>query len=230
MPAHLHKLQSKKSKPNLKVNLIRKYFLEGRKPTAISKYLNISKSTVYRIISQLKIQKRINKQEKRGRPKKLQKKHKKFLRNLISSDDTLSLQKLQNRLKEHYDLQVSKKSLSKSLKNMGFSYIKNKKAYLTADQKIRRVQWAMEHLHMMTGLELYSAMKLVFNLCQIDWLDGERKASQSKLEDIEKERRFMSGQQYLSTQNQNLSSSNKISQLNSICENLILKSCQNGKC
>jgi transposase len=212
------------------VNLIRKYFLEGRKPTAISKYLNISKSTVYRIISQLKIQKRINKQEKRGRPKKLQKKHKKFLRNLISSDDTLSLQKLQNRLKEHYDLQVSKKSLSKSLKNMGFSYIKNKKAYLTADQKIRRVQWAMEHLHMMTGLELYSAMKLVFNLCQIDWLDGERKASQSKLEDIEKERRFMSGQQYLSTQNQNLSSSNKISQLNSICENLILKSCQNGKC
>jgi hypothetical protein len=40
----------------------------------------------------------------------------------------------------------------------------------------------------------------------------------------------MSGQQYLSTQNQNLSSSNKISQLNSICENLILKSCQNGKC
>jgi transposase len=115
MPAHLHKLQSKKSKPNLKVNLIRKYFLEGRKPTAISKYLNISKSTVYRIISQLKIQKRINKQEKRGRPKKLQKKHKKFLRNLISSDDTLSLQKLQNRLKEHYDLQVSKKSLSLNL-------------------------------------------------------------------------------------------------------------------
>lgn len=86
MPAHLHKLQSKKLKSNLKVNLIRKYFLEGRKPTAISKYLNVSKSTVYRIISQLKIQKRINKQEKRGRPKKLQKKHKKFLRNLISYD------------------------------------------------------------------------------------------------------------------------------------------------
>jgi hypothetical protein len=30
---------------------------------------------------------------------------------------------------------------------MGFSYIKNKKACLTADQKIRRVQWVMEHLH-----------------------------------------------------------------------------------
>jgi DNA invertase Pin-like site-specific DNA recombinase len=64
MPTHLHKLHLKKSKPNLKVNLIRKRFLEGRKPTAISKYLNVSKSTVYRIISQLKIQKRINKQEK----------------------------------------------------------------------------------------------------------------------------------------------------------------------
>jgi hypothetical protein len=58
-------------------------------------------------------------------------------------------------------------------------------------------------------------MKLVFNLCQINWLDEERKATQSKLEDIGKRRRFMSGQQYLSTQNQNLSSSNKISQLNS---------------
>jgi DNA invertase Pin-like site-specific DNA recombinase len=64
MTTHSHKLQLIKSKPILKVNLIRKYFLEGRKPTAISKYLNFSKSTVYRIISQLKIQKRINNKKK----------------------------------------------------------------------------------------------------------------------------------------------------------------------
>jgi hypothetical protein len=74
---------------------------------------------------------------------------------------------------------------------MGFSCIKNKKAYLTTDQKIRCVQWAME-IFMMAGLELYSAMKLVFKLCQIDWMGGKRKAIQSKLEDIGKERRFMS--------------------------------------
>jgi hypothetical protein len=69
------------------------------------------------------------------------------LRSILKEDDRLSVKQILRQFKEQTKITINEKSIRRKLKKMKFKFIKDRKLYLTPQQKKMRLQFAAKHFH-----------------------------------------------------------------------------------
>lgn len=120
----------------------------GHSQRNISKIIDIPRSTIGDTIRRYK-NKGITKSAPRsGRPKKINGENKQLLKELAKENNHNSAEQLQKKFKEVTNVQVSTKTLTKELHQIGiFSCIAAKKPLITETQRINRLNWCLEKRH-----------------------------------------------------------------------------------
>jgi len=135
-------------------------YQSGLNPSKISKQLKISRGCVRNAITKFEQHGVFEDLKRSGRPKALSERDVRDLKRLVTGDNRLSVAKITSDLNVSRPKQVSKDTVRRCLRKLGYEYaVKIKKPWLTAKHKKARVEWCKQHQHW----TVYDWRKVIFS-------------------------------------------------------------------
>jgi transposase len=119
---------------------------EGLSNKEISRRTGLSVRGIQKIIKRTKETNSFKEKPRTGRPPKLSEREKRFLVKILKKKEATTASGISKVLKTFHNIQVSRKTVARTLKSFGFSSrIKKKKPKLTEKHKKSRLDWAKKH-------------------------------------------------------------------------------------
>lgn len=123
-------------------------YQSGLNMNKVSKHLKVSRTCVRNAIMKFENQGKFVDSKRSGRPKKISERDERELKRLVQGDNRLSVAKITKDLNIGLAKPVSKETIRRYLKKLGYEYaVKIKKPFLSLKHRKARVEWCQQHLH-----------------------------------------------------------------------------------